>query len=651
VRDYLLTEVVAGQPANAQTWLRKLSVPERFNAALCEHLCAEEANEELGFDGHTFLRGLQRAGLFLIALDRSGEWYRYHALFRGLLRRQLERSEGPEGVAALDRRASAWFAESGLVDEAIQHALAAGDQATAAGLVEQNRYKVLQNGRWHDLERWLNRLPRELIDARPELLMANAWVRRSHYDHAAIPPLVAAVETTRGTRKPSPIIEGELQFFKGHTEYYKVEDTRSPALLEQARASTLRNFAAAHGIVEVHHAMAVQKAGHKQRAVRQLRTALQASDSPPVTTSLNLRIGLALVHLIELDLAESLREAARIRAIAHDAVDARLEGWGFYLTASVHFLRNELHEAPQLLESNIGRPFALYQRLALDSFAVRALCFQGCGDVERARQTHALMEAFATESGNPTFVTVAAACEARLALAQGDAARAERCLEHADVRNDGSLMLFWVESPRLTECRIRLARGTRAAGESVLRTLRDYERENRTAHNRLRLLDILVLQASAHCLSGRKDEAFDALREAVAIAERGGVVYPFVEAGPPIVALLRRLGRDAGDSRFISRLVAACDRRAAAEPREGGVLASRTMPAAALFGLTNREEEVLGLLVQRLEAKEIAARLFVAPSTVNFHLKNIYAKMRVGCRRDAIAKVRARGAGARSQVT
>jgi LuxR family maltose regulon positive regulatory protein len=173
VRDYLIEEVVARQPAEMQTWLRNTSVLGRFNARLCEHLCAGDSGSSI--DGDLFMRNLERDGLFAIALGPEREWYRFHAIFRELLHRQLTRSVAPEVVDELHRRASAWFAEAGLNEDAIEHALATGDLAAAAKVVENARQTVLKNGQWHHLERWMSLLPDELTKTRPQLLMAQAW--------------------------------------------------------------------------------------------------------------------------------------------------------------------------------------------------------------------------------------------------------------------------------------------------------------------------------------------------------------------------------------------------------------------------------------------------------------------------------------------
>ena len=117
---------------------------------------------------------LERADLFFIPLDNHRQWYRYHHLWRELLEQRLLAELGPDQVSALHRRAAIWFASQGLVDEALQHALAADDLDLAARLMEQNLCDVLNREDRPTLDRWLRLLPEDFVQRRPWLLMIKA---------------------------------------------------------------------------------------------------------------------------------------------------------------------------------------------------------------------------------------------------------------------------------------------------------------------------------------------------------------------------------------------------------------------------------------------------------------------------------------------
>jgi LuxR family maltose regulon positive regulatory protein len=128
VIDYLIDEVMARQPEEVQTFLRRTSILERFCAPLCKYVVG-------GSEDMDIINYLDRSNLFLIPLDDHREWYRYHHLFADFLSQRLRESER-DTIPELQRRASQWFENEGLVDEAIQHALAAGDFESATRLVD-----------------------------------------------------------------------------------------------------------------------------------------------------------------------------------------------------------------------------------------------------------------------------------------------------------------------------------------------------------------------------------------------------------------------------------------------------------------------------------------------------------------------------------
>ena len=124
-------------------------------------------------------------------------WYRYHPLFRDMLLRTLRTRQGPAAVSALHARAGAWFAENGLVEEGVHHALAAGDTGAAAALVERHIDSALAVEAWQALEGWLHLLPSEVVQRRPALVLAHGWVA-----HRQRPVRGAPLTVSGGARPP-----------------------------------------------------------------------------------------------------------------------------------------------------------------------------------------------------------------------------------------------------------------------------------------------------------------------------------------------------------------------------------------------------------------------------------------------------------------
>ena len=130
-----------------------------------------------------------RRNLFLVALDGDGHWYRFHHLFRSLLRHQLERTASKAAIAGLYASASHWCEAQGSVEEALWYSLTAGDEVRAARIVEHNVHTLLNREEWRRLEQWLALLP-DAVKQRPALLVASAWLEHFCYRFASIPTLL-----------------------------------------------------------------------------------------------------------------------------------------------------------------------------------------------------------------------------------------------------------------------------------------------------------------------------------------------------------------------------------------------------------------------------------------------------------------------------
>ena len=156
------------QDDETREFLLETSVLERMCGPLCDALTGRE-------DGALMLEDLERANLFVVPLDARREWYRYHHLFRELLRHELQRNR-PGAAAELHRHACAWHRERGLIPEAIHHAGAARDYAQTSELITGHWYSFLQQGRLQTVVTWLDELGEDAVTADPNLCLVQAWV-------------------------------------------------------------------------------------------------------------------------------------------------------------------------------------------------------------------------------------------------------------------------------------------------------------------------------------------------------------------------------------------------------------------------------------------------------------------------------------------
>ena len=181
ILDYLLEEVLKREARGIQDFLLRTSILDRINGPLCDALAVADSTRRKDEDpsgcGQAILEYLERANLFLIPLDERREWYRYHHLFADLLRKRLLQTAGAAGVAALHRKAAAWYGANGSKAEAVEHALKAGDHQLASELIEENLPEVFwDRGEFTTIARWIEALPGEVVRGRMVLGIYYAFV-------------------------------------------------------------------------------------------------------------------------------------------------------------------------------------------------------------------------------------------------------------------------------------------------------------------------------------------------------------------------------------------------------------------------------------------------------------------------------------------
>ena len=198
--DYLLEEVLAGQPDELRRFLVQTSVLDRLSAPLCDALLGTGGSRNL-------LTQIERSNLFLIPLDSHREWFRYHHLFQDLLRLELGRDVTEEAIRALHARAAEWLAANGQIGEAIRHYLAAGHERDAADLIGASWNRFLQRGEVASATRWLDALPADVVLQNPQLGVARSWVALDVGDQALAERWLEAA--TRAAHDPTaPLAEG-----------------------------------------------------------------------------------------------------------------------------------------------------------------------------------------------------------------------------------------------------------------------------------------------------------------------------------------------------------------------------------------------------------------------------------------------------------
>ena len=626
--DYLASEALSRQPREVQAWLLKSSILDRFCASLAEAVCAPSDNGAASrLNGDEFMRWLSESNLFVILLDNQGQWARYHHLFQELLQNKLQNALDDKEISDLHIRASRWFNAKNSTKEAIRHAVEAGDVVGAARMVEDNRHAILEHHRWYILKNWLSILPESIKQQRPALLMAQLEVFQCEQNLTAALSTLEKLEQILDEDQAHDTVWGEYYYFKGYLNYFGGRGSQALAYQERAlvRIPEINNYY--RGEAELHLALTLHMTGNKERALAELTNWLKTG----APNTLQYWAGLCYINMLEGDLHSALHPAQQCVAIASENKNLFVLGWFIYMKACINLAQHDQEQAISNLEQLVGNPFQMQTRIAVDSFCTLAFLHQFNGQTERVVDMMSQLQAFVRETNDQANEIVAASCQARLSLMDGDVQDALQWLQTADLAADEEIMLWWMEIPRITGCRVLVAEGSPENLQRAIEDLQKYQEENQALNNSFQVIVMLPLLALAYHKLGRNDQALEVLEEALDQGRAGGWIWPFVELGAPVAGLLRQLkmqGLDSDLSAYSDQILAAFP--ASAPSRQND----------RQDDLTDRELQVLRLLATTLSTQEITDELVVSVNTVRMHTKNIYSKLDVHSRIEAVERAR-----------
>jgi LuxR family transcriptional regulator, maltose regulon positive regulatory protein len=628
ILDYLAGEVLDRQPREIRDFLLRTSILSRMTGSLCEAVTGQTG-------GRATLEHLDRANLFLVPLDERRTWYRYHHLFGDVLQARLL-DEEPDRVAPLHLRASDWHEERGDRPEAIRHALAGRDFERAAELVELAGPDMRRTRREAALRDWYEALPRHLFPSRPVLSVGYVGAIMASGRPGAVVELLDQIDRCldAATAPAEIIVVDEVGFatLPAQVAIYRAAvahvagdatDTIAHAEralrlmapddhLHQGSAAALVGLAQwAEGDLRAAEVRYLEAIGHLERAGH-VPDVLGCSLALGDIQSAQGRLGDALTTLeTGLRLAEP-HGALRGTADLHIGL------------AEVLLERDDLDGAAAHLQasSDLGAHATLGQH-AYRSRVALARLLHATGETDGVYDLLSEAERLYDTDFSPPIRPVAATT-ARLRLADGDLKAALRWVRESAVRPDDDL-IYIRQFEHLTLARVLLADGdVEEATELLDRLVMAAEAGRRTGA----MAEGVALRALAHEHRGDLRAAIHDLEHALLIAEPEDHRRIFLDEGSPMVKLLGAVEANSAARGHAVRILRGFTTRDRPARRDTGLVVD----------LSARELEVLRLLRSDLSGPDIAAELLVSLNTFRTHTKNIFSKLGVNNRREAVTR-------------
>jgi LuxR family transcriptional regulator, maltose regulon positive regulatory protein len=350
ISSYLVEEILSQQAPAVQELLIRTSMLEPFCAGLCTAVMGSDATHE---QVQATLDWLERTNLFLVPLDERHGWYRFHPLFKGLLQQRLQAHVSQEEVAALQRKASAWYDGQGLIEQALAQALAAGDVSGAAHLVEAQFLWAFEQERMMQMERWLRLMPEEQIQGSPGLLVARVWILQARGQLTDLPRLLRAAEQLLASadsgqqdldNRQSRLLHALIALLWSQFQY---RTGQAQASLESARSALEwtppgEQYVASYAKQWL--AASTQVTGQEDVALAELNKAL-GEPSTSLNSAARLLFAQAWVYLAAGKLQQVEQTARHLLRLAQDADLALSQSWAHWLLGVVHYEWNSLDAA------------------------------------------------------------------------------------------------------------------------------------------------------------------------------------------------------------------------------------------------------------------------------------------------------------------
>jgi LuxR family maltose regulon positive regulatory protein len=649
VADYLIAEVLARLPQDSREFM--------LHTCLVDTVSPELADALTGGKGGTLpLAELERAGAPVQPSAADGRWYRYHPLFRELLRAHLHHAQ-PRQIPSLHRRAARWYAEQEQAMPAIRHSLAGEDAQRAGELIAQHWLELFLHGGSAAMRGPMAQLPPEVVASDPRLAAAVAGSRLQDGDlqdaerHLAIARAAGEQAGPPGEERqsePGPTPHAEMS----HTETSQSEAIIAVVALRHARLcvhptdaerfagelsaaahdgarhcwTALRSFA----LCDL-GATLLWSGREREAAVAHLDEALAlATEHNHEQVALDCLAQLAVVNVLRGELTQAEERSKRAVELAEQGgwCEGPAAACAHLAAATCAYQRGELGHAEGLLARAAVAADTAETPVRLAVGLLQALTLAAAGQRSAARgalKLSAIRSELADGAPAPGFVRIVLDdAEPRVLMAAGEVEQARATLAGAlEVAPDSVALLVRQASFELRDGEPELARASLARARA--------EQRHKPYPHPAVLLEAWLLQALADRAAGDPHAAFEALDRALALAEREPFRDAFLLNGPAVRELLEL---QAQEGTAHPALLEVLLDGVGEGPASGAVLAEP---------LTEREQRILRYLPTMLTNAEIGAEVFVSLNTVKTHLRSIYRKLGANGRADAVERARRLG--------
>ncbi|MBE0685127.1 MAG: hypothetical protein IH585_03925 [Anaerolineaceae bacterium] len=655
IADYLIDEVLYNQPPHIQDFLLKTSVLNQLCGSLCKALTGQNESQSI-------LNQLEHDNLFLNPLDNRREWYRYHSLFTDLLRQRLRESVEEPEIAKLHQLASKWYEGKNEIIESLDHAILSRDYPRAAQLIEQRSEEIFQQFKLNTLVNWVQTFPPSIVGARPVLSMIYAWALLATGKSSELESCLQAIEgyiglntgevsivglktidpTTRGALIEVLVVRSVIainQFDISKT--LELCQLIEPYLRDNSQPHLFNPALSLRTVVVFNLGLAHEFSGDANAAAAAFDEAVSLSLAQKNANILTISIA----HLGQLQMLQGHLRLANKTYYQALKLGAEITGQQSPLAGIVEVglgnLAYEWNDLEQSLDHikagmDLGRHWN-HSEILMYGYLGLARIEQAQGNSAEALAVLQELETILHKNSAQIFLPAVHAFRARLWVYAGKLAQAAQWVQAENLQIGGDLS-YLKENDYITFARLLIAENKWVEAEKLIGRLLEFAgSEKRDA----RVVELMMLHAIAKYGQGESDHAESILSRTLKMAEPEGYIRLFVDEGSAIAPLLYQILVHEKNFMYAERLLQAF--RPQEMEGQGKENLETFSENKLLEPLSEREIEVLQCLAQGLSNREIALKLTISLTTVKTHTRNIYGKLGVNSRTQAIIQAKSWG--------
>ena len=632
IADFLLDEALNRQPTEMQTFLLETSILDRFCAPLCNAVTGRS-------DSQSVLMELEQANLFLVALDNQRHWYRYHHLFADLLQSRLKSSKSAD-LVELHHRASHWYEDNHLMADAVNHALAANETERIIHLTEEMAIYKMDAGELNVLSTWLDRQPETIYLQNPWLMVARTWFffNKGEYEEVEhrLEEIKKALSVQSYPKKLTARIQGHAAAIQAYLAEIRDESAIAMACAEHALKLLTEQDIQLRSFVAIRWANAAAWIGDYPNAIHALEEAGKASklagDGHLAVSALSEK---ATLQMVIGQLNQAIEGIFEIKEYAETLAQKdgrRLPAMGQLYRQLSYLLveRNQIAEAEYYAKEavHISRNWGEKEALFLALTVLSKVHFVS-GDYDKCEETSNQSIQIAGQV-SPYMLAYTTEMKHRFLLRQGRVEEVETWSQERGA-NEMSEYSHHQRLAYQNTAHLLVAKGKYAEALEIVEVLLRIVGE---VGAKVYSIRYKVLQAKIYHLMNQPDDALNALAEALAMASPEGYVRSFLDEGEIVAQLLYQASEKDIFAEYCSYLLDEFSKEIPSKP------STSARPEGLVEPLSGREIEVLALIAKGYSNQEIAQELILSLYTVKSHARNIFSKLAVKNRTEAVSKAR-----------